>query len=45
MKMNYVVSVGIALLSTVWVQAQTVYSVNVVGFQKLQIPPGGFAFS
>jgi hypothetical protein len=46
MKMKYIVPLGIALLlSAAWTQAQTVYSVNVVGFQKIQIPPGGFAFS
>jgi len=45
MKTKYVVAIGIALLSAAWAQAQTVYSVNVVGFQKIQVPPGGFAFS
>lgn len=33
------------LVATGSAMAQTVYSVNVVGFQKIQIPPGGFAFS
>jgi hypothetical protein len=45
MKTKYVVPLGVALLCAAWAQAQTVYSVNVVGFQKILVPPGGFAFS